>query len=505
MITSMPTAKSNAFWENFLGHSPDWYKWLVIICLVVNPALLLIAGPQVASWAILLEFIGTLMMALRCYPLQPGGLFAIEAVLLGLVTPTGIQHEIETGLPVILLLMFMVAAIYFLREMLVYAFTRLLIRVQSRSLLAFLFVVAGALLSAFLDALTVLAVIITVAGGFYAVYHRVASGKPHHAELHDASADDEIREVHRSDLDGFRAHLRGLLMHGAIGTTIGGVCTLVGEPQNLLIGKEAGWEFMRFAIEMAPVTVPTAIAGLATCLLVERFAWFGYGSPVPAAVRQVLLEFEQRESARMTPRHKQVIAVQVIVAILLVFALAFHVAEIGVIGLAIIVLATAFTGIVEEGRLGKAFEAALPFTALLVVFFAIVGMIHQQHLFRPFLEWVLRLDPVNQPIALFGASGILSIVSDNVFVATIYITQVKEALVAGAISSEQFDAMAVAINTGTNIPSIATPNGQAAFLFLLTSAIAPLVRLSYFRMVWMALPYFITMTAAAVLGVLCFL
>ena len=54
--------------------------------------------------------------------------------------------------------------------------------------------------------------------------------------------------------------------------------------------------------------------------------------------------------------------------------------------------------------------------------------------------------------------------------------------------------MAVAINTGTNIPSIATPNGQAAFLFLLTSAIAPLIRLSYFRMVWMALPHFITMT-----------
>ena len=224
-------------------------------------------------------------------------------------------------------------------------------------------------------------------------------------------------------------------MHGAVGTTIGGVCTLVGEPQNLLIGKEAGWEFMRFAVEMAPVTIPAVIAGLATCLVVERFALFGYGSPVPAAVRQVLLEFERRESAQMTPRHKQVIVVQAIVAILLVLALGFHVAEIGVIGLAIIVLATAFTGIVEEGRLGKAFEAALPFTALLVVFFAIVGIIHQQDLFGPFLEWVLRLDPLHQPIALFGASGFLSIVSDNVFVATIYITQVKEALLAGAISS----------------------------------------------------------------------
>ena len=497
----MPADYARAFWESFLGQSPDWYKWLVLFFLAVNPVLLA-ASPQVASWAVLLEFIATLMMALRCYPLQPGGLIAIQAVVLGLVTPAEVQRQIETGLPVILLLVFMVAAIYFLREMLVYTFTKLLVRVQSGSLLAFLFVLTGAILSAFLDALTVLAVMITVAAGFYAVYHRVASGKHQHEEVHDASADGDIGELHKSDLDGFRAQLRSLLMHGAVGTTIGGVCTLVGEPQNLLIGKEAGWEFIRFAAEMAPVTIPAVIAGLATCVVVERFAWFGYGSPAPPAVRQVLLDFERRESTRMTPRHKQVIVVQAIVALLLVIALAFHVAEIGVIGLGIIVLATAFTGVVDESRLGKAFEAALPFTALLVVFFAIVGMIHQQALFEPLLEWVLRLEPVDQPIALFGASGLLSIVSDNVFVATIYITQVKEALTTGAISQEQFEAMAVAINTGTNIPSIATPNGQAAFLFLLTSAIAPLIRLSYFRMVWMALPYFITMTGAAALGVL---
>ncbi|MCY0464282.1 sodium/proton antiporter, partial [Klebsiella pneumoniae] len=87
-------------------------------------------------------------------------------------------------------------------------------------------------------------------------------------------------------------------------------------------------------------------------------------------------------------------------------------------------------------------------------------VIHQQHLFAPFLEWVLQLDPVIQPIALFGASGVLSVVSDNVFVATIFITQVKEALIIGEIPAEQFDALAVAIDTGTNIPSIATPNGQ---------------------------------------------
>ena len=58
----------------------------------------------------------------------------------------------------------------------------------------------------------------------------------------------------------------------------------------------------------------------------------------------------------------------------------------------------------------------------------------------------------------------------------------------------------MAINTGTNLPSVATPNGQAAFLFLLTSALAPLIRLSYGRMVLMALPYTLVLT---VVGLLC--
>jgi NhaB family Na+:H+ antiporter len=99
-----------------------------------------------------------------------------------------------------------------------------------------------------------------------------------------------------------------------------------------------------------------------------------------------------------------------------------------------------------------------------------------------------------QAALFYIANGALSAISDNVFVATIYITEVKQVFESGAIGREQFDALAVAINMGTNVPSVATPNGQAAFLFLLTSALAPLIRLSYGRMVYMALPYTIIMT-----------
>ena len=77
----------------------------------------------------------------------------------------------------------------------------------------------------------------------------------------------------------------------------------------------------------------------------------------------------------------------------------------------------------------------------------------------------------------------------------------KQALANNVIDREQFDMLAVAVNTGTNIPSVATPNGQAAFLFLLTSSLAPLIRLGYGTMVYKALPYTIAMTIVGLLSV----
>ena len=128
-------------------------------------------------------------------------------------------------------------------------------------------------------------------------------------------------------------------------------------------------------------------------------------------------------------------------------------------------------------------------------------MIHEQHLFTPVIDAVLAMEVSSQPSVFFLANGLLSAISDNVFVATVYINEVKAALDAGDISREHFDKLAVAINTGTNIPSVATPNGQAAFLFLLTSALAPLIRLSYGRMVIMALPYTIVMTSVGLIAI----
>ncbi len=486
---------SQALGRNFLGQAPKWYKQAIILFLIANPIVLVLAGPFVTGWLLIAEFIFTLAMALKCYPLQPGGLLALEAAILNLTTPDAIFHEVVANFEVILLLMFMVAGIYFMKNLLLFVFTKILISVRSKTLLSVLFSLVAAVLSAFLDALTVTAVLISVGVGFYAVYHKVASGNTKHK--HDHSDDAGVHEYHREDLDQFRCFLRSLIMHGAVGTALGGVCTLVGEPQNLLIAEKAGWNFIEFFLVMAPVSMPALVAGLLTCVALEKTKIFGYGTQLPEEVRTVLIEFAQNEARKRNKRDLAALAVQALVALALIFSLAFHVAAVGLIGLMVIILLTALNGVIEEHQIGHAFEEALPFTALLVVFFCIVAVIHEQHLFSPITDWVLALNPANQPAMLFVANGVLSMISDNVFVATVYINEVKMALDNGVIDRAHFEKLAIAINTGTNLPSIATPNGQAAFLFLLTSALAPLIRLSYGRMVIMAIPYTLVLGSVA--------
>lgn len=485
----------SALWGNFLGDSPAWYKQTIVGFLLINPIILALASPFFLGWCLIAEFIFTLALALRCYPLQPGGLLAIEAILLGMASPEAVYHETVANFEVILLLMFMVAGIYFMKDLLLLVFTKLLLTVKSKKVLALMFSLVAAVLSAFLDALTVTAVLISVGVGFYAVYHRFASGKNLQYIDHDHSDDISIHAHHHEDLEQFRAFLRSLLMHGAVGTALGGVCTLVGEPQNLLIATVAGWDFVGFFLKMAPITMPVLAAGLLTCYLLEVTGKFGYGAELPHNVRLVLEDYQRGEEIKRNPTSNAKLAVQGLVAVILVVGLAMHLAAVGLIGLMVIVLLTAFNGIVEEHQIGHAFEEALPFTALLVVFFAIVAVIHEQHLFTPVIDAVLQMNSDIRPSMFFLANGILSMISDNVFVATVYISEVKQALDAGTITRLEFDHMAIAINTGTNLPSVATPNGQAAFLFLLTSALAPLIRLSYGRMVIMALPYTLVLTA----------
>ena len=472
----------------FLGSSPKWFKATMIFFLIINIPVYFI-NPTVCAWLFIGEFIFTLAMALKCYPLQSGGLLAIQVLALGLTSPKNAYHEVDQNLEVVLLLVFMVAGIYFMKPLLMFIFSKIFSKIKSKVILSLLFVFLSAVLSAFLDALTVTAVLISVAVGFYGVYHKIHSSSEDYNK--DGILDRE--ELSGETLEQFRSFLRSLIMHGVVGTALGGVCTLVGEPQNLLIGERMGWDFIDFFLKMAPITLPVFFFGLLTTVVLELTGWFGFGAKRPEIVNKIIKGYTEEEDAKRTPKEKYALIVQGVAALLLIAGLAMHVAPVGLIGLGLIIFQTAFMGIIEEHALGHSFEEALPFTGLIVVFFVIVAMIHDQHLFTPIINWALEQDPNSQPGLFYLANGVLSAISDNVFVATVYIGEVQQAFLDGTIDREHFEKLAIAINTGTNLPSVATPNGQAAFLFLLTSSLAPLINLSYGKMVKMALPYTIVL------------
>lgn len=494
---------SQAFLKNFLGKSPDWYKLTIIIFLLINPILFFCVSPFWAGWVLVAEFIFTLAMALKCYPLQPGGLLTLEAVMIGMTHPEHVKTEIMANFEVILLLMFMVAGIYFMKQLLLFVFTKLLLSIRSKIVLSISFCLSAAFLSAFLDALTVVAVIISVGIGFYGVYHKVASGN-NFDDSTDITNDERIIS-HQDTLEQFRAFLRSLMMHAGVGTALGGVMTMVGEPQNLIIAEQAGWGFKEFFFRVLPVSLSVLVCGIITCFIIEKFHLFGYGAKLPRKVWGVLAKFDRTQEQKMTKQERIKLIIQALVGIWLVIGLAFHLAAVGLIGLSVIIFATSLCGVTTEHALGRAFQESLPFTALLVVFFSVVAVIIDQSLFAPIIQFVLAASESAQLMLFYVFNGLLSAISDNVFVGTVYINEAKNALQAGSITREQFDLLAVAINTGTNLPSVATPNGQAAFLFLLTSSLAPLIRLSYGRMVYMALPYTIVLALVGLLSVEFFL
>ncbi|TXQ56966.1 sodium/proton antiporter, partial [Escherichia coli] len=159
---------------------------------------------------LVVEFIFTLAMALKCYPLLPGGLLAIEALLIGMTSPAHVRDEIAGNLEVLLLLMFMVAGIYVMKQLLLFVFTRLLLGIRSKMLLSLACCLAAAFLSVFLDALTAVAAGISVAVWFYGISHRVASACPYDSDLLD---DSPIEQNYREVLEQFRGFLRSLMMH----------------------------------------------------------------------------------------------------------------------------------------------------------------------------------------------------------------------------------------------------------------------------------------------------
>ena len=125
--------------QSFLGESPKWFKTTMIGFLILNTILYFLlptfldhhTAHAIVAWLFIGEFIFTLAMALKCYPLQSGGLLAIQILVLRLTTPENAYIEVAQNLEVVLLLVFMVAGIYFMKPLLMYIFSKVFTKIKS--------------------------------------------------------------------------------------------------------------------------------------------------------------------------------------------------------------------------------------------------------------------------------------------------------------------------------------------------------------------------------------
>ena len=502
--------------NNFLGKTPRWYKLTILTFLVINPIVFFFISPFVAGWMLLLEFIFTLALALKCYPVPSGGLLALQAVIIGLTSSKKVYYEVATNLPVLLLIIFMVAAVFYLKDVVFLAFTKLIIGIRNKQSLCLTFCMLCAFLAAFLDALAIMAAIVAVCFNCYAIYHRVA------AELADS-------ENGQAEMEEFKGFMRNFIMHGAVGAIMGGNLTIVGVPHNLMIADRLDWTFGCFVQNVALVAIPVIIVGFVLCVILETVKFPGYGYKLPERAYDAIVKDYNSKFAQLNKQSLFEYALQTITAVLLFFALAFHLAEVGLIGVALMVIIAAFHGKIKEHDYAEAFNHAMPFTLLIMVFFAVLAVVDDQHLVKPVIDWAFTFDGKTQLLALFFSNGALSMVSDNIFVASIFINEVEAAYKQGAFGAlecgavegvalhckctaeaalgcsartarEWFETLGVAVSMGTNIPTMGTPNGHAALLFLLTSSLAPLINLSYLQMFRLTLPYTIVLTTT---GALC--
>ena len=104
---------------------------------------------------------------------------------MGLTSPQAVYEETVANFPVIMLLMFMVAGIYFMRDMLLFVFTKILLGVRIQDAAVFSILLCWRSFISFSRCTYRYGCIDYYLSGFYSVYHKVASGKKIIDEDHD--------------------------------------------------------------------------------------------------------------------------------------------------------------------------------------------------------------------------------------------------------------------------------------------------------------------------------
>jgi Na+/H+ antiporter NhaD/arsenite permease-like protein len=248
-----------------------------------------------------------------------------------------------------------------------------------------------------------------------------------------------------------------LVLTQIVASNVGGTATLIGDPPNIMIGGHVEeLTFVDFIVNLAPVAIVTVVA--TTGLLA---VFFRNGLRVDPSRVDALDALEPRSELRSSPRHRAVVIGILLATVLLFFTHTLVHVEPAVVALLGASAMLAVSGTELEHALAKVEWATLLF---FVGLFVVVGALEEQGTIDRVAEWLGDVTGGSRTgealVILWGAAAGSALVDNIPFTAAMI--PVVDALEGGNFDDTLWWALALGACFGGNATMIAAAANVAA-------------------------------------------
>lgn len=261
------------------------------------------------------------------------------------------------------------------------------------------------------------------------------------------------------------------LISQVLASNIGGTATLIGDPPNILIGSAADLDFTAFLINLAPVTVVIYVAFLP----IAYFAWRSH-LEVPSQRREAAVE--ATESATITDRpllvRGLIVSAAVLVGFLVHQALGLEAATIALLGATVLML----VGRIDPHDALRDVEWRTLF--FFVGLFVLVEAVVHVGIIGGIADWLAAQtagNPTVASISLMWFSGAASAIVDNIPYTATAIPVVERLIEAGLPAAPLWWSLALGACLGGNLTLV----GAAANVVVANQAMQAGHRIGFFQ------------------------
>lgn len=303
-----------------------------------------------------------------------------------------------------------------------------------------------------------------------------------------------LSKLERRDL------LLGFLLVEGLLTNVGGLLTLISSVPNIIVGKAAGIEFVRFFLVASPYVV---VATAATLFMAKwRFGISGFDNDIARAQARELVEsFDENENVP-SPRF---FWISVAILVLFILALAGQTSlPWGLDQLGMGFVALFFAGVMllaYRSEVNKFYSAVdWDLLAFFTGLFAVINVMEHTHVLDLIGQGIAAMLTLPQGVAaglLLGSSAIASSVTDNIPLAAM----LAKILASPAMSTPTESPFWWCVIFGANLGGNITPIGSASTVVAMTVIHRQKLDLSFIGFVVAAVPFAIMQIGLAILYV----